>query len=117
MPRPIRRRARPARSARDDHAARGGAGVVVKRLCATVQHAPARPAAIAGASLAVAAVVLGVLARWRLRWTLIGGSALQVLVIATGAVVVVMYFLGAIFAALWVIGIMLGYRAEQVWTR
>jgi hypothetical protein len=107
----------------------------VKRLCATVlimeavviglaipvaltvQHAPARPAAIAGASLAVAAVVLGVLARWRLRWTLIGGSALQVLVIATGAVVVVMYFLGAIFAALWVIGIMLGYRAEQAWTR
>jgi hypothetical protein len=107
----------------------------VKRLCATVlimeavviglaipvaltvQHAPAAPAGIAGAALAVAAVVLAVLARWRLRWTLIGGSVLQVLVIAAGAVVVVMYFLGAIFAALWVTGILLGRRAEQVWTR
>ncbi len=83
----------------------------------TVQHAPARPAGIAGATLAVAAVVLAVVARWRLRWTLIGGSVLQVLVIAAGAVVTVMYFLGTIFAALWVIGILLGYRAEHVWTR
>jgi hypothetical protein len=83
----------------------------------TVQHAPAKPAAIAGASLAVAAVVLAVLARWQLRWTLIGGSVLQALVIAAGAVVAVMYFLGAIFAGLWVTGILLGRRAEQVWTR
>lgn len=83
----------------------------------TVQHAPARPAGIAGASLAVAAVLLAAMAGWRLRWTLIGGSVLQVLVIAAGAVVAVMYFLGAIFAALWVIGILLGYRAEQAGTR
>ncbi len=83
----------------------------------TVQHAPAKPAAIAGASLAAAAVVLAVLARWQLRWTLIGGSVLQALVIAAGAVVAVMYFLGAIFAGLWVTGILLGRRAEQVWTR
>lgn len=83
----------------------------------TVQHAPARPAGFAGASLAVAAVVLAVLARWRLRWTLIGGSVLQVLVIASGAVVAVMYFLGAIFAALWITGILLGRQAERVSTR
>ena len=83
----------------------------------TVQHAPARAAGIAGGSLAVAAVVLAAVASWRLRWTLIGGSVLQPLVIAAGAVVAVMYFLGAIFAALWVIGILLGYRAEQAWTR
>jgi hypothetical protein len=107
----------------------------VKRLCATVlimeavvialaipvaltvQHAPARSAGIAGAALAVAAVVLAALARWRFRWTLIGGSVLQIFVIAAGAVVAVMYFLGAIFAALWVIGILLGRRAEQAWTR
>lgn len=83
----------------------------------TVQHAPKAQASIAGASLAVAAVVLAVLARWQLRWTLIGGSVLQVLMIAAGAVVVVMYFLGAVFAALWFTGILLGHRAEQVWTR
>jgi hypothetical protein len=107
----------------------------VKRLCATVllmeavviglaipvaltiQHASAWSAGLAGGILVVAAVVLAVLARRHLRWTLIGGSVLQVLVIAAGSVVVVMYFLGAIFAALWVIGIVLGYRAEHVWTR
>jgi len=50
----------------------------------TVQHAPARAAGIAGGSLAVAAVVLAAVARWRLRWTLIGGSVLQLLVIAAG---------------------------------
>ena len=83
----------------------------------TVQRAPKAPAATAGAVLVVAAVVLAVLARWQLRWTLIGGSVLQVLVIAAGAVVAVMYFLGAIFAALWVTGIVLGHRAEQVWMR
>jgi hypothetical protein len=107
----------------------------VKRLCATVlimeavviglaipvalniQHASAGSAGLAGGILAVAAVVLAVLARWQLRWVLVGGSVLQILVIAAGSVVVVMYFLGAIFAALWVIGIVLGHRTEQAWTR
>ncbi len=103
----------------------------MKRLCATVlimetiviwlaipvalavDHASARRAGVAGLVLAVAAVVLAVAARWWLRWTLVGGSLLQALVIAAGAVVPVMYFLGAIFAALWVIGIWLGHRADM----
>jgi hypothetical protein len=102
----------------------------VRRLCATVlimevvviwlaipvalavDHASPRRAGVAGVALAVAAITLAVLARWRLRWTLIGGSVLQVLVIAAGAIVPVMYFLGAIFAALWVIGIELGRRYD-----
>jgi hypothetical protein len=102
----------------------------VRRLCATVlimevvviwlaipvalavDHASPRRAGIAGVALAVAAITLAVLARWRLRWTLIGGSVLQALVIAAGAIVPVMYFLGAIFAALWVIGIELGRRYD-----
>jgi Protein of unknown function (DUF4233) len=102
----------------------------VRRLCATVlvmetvviwlaipvalavDHASPRRAGIAGVVLAVAAIALAVLARWRLRWTLIGGSVLQVLVIAAGAIVPVMYFLGALFAALWVIGIELGRRYD-----
>jgi Protein of unknown function (DUF4233) len=101
----------------------------MRRLCATVlimetvviwlaipvalaiDHASPR-AGIAGVALAVAALVLAALARRRLRWTLIGGSVLQALVIATGAIVPVMYFLGAIFAALWVIGIGLGRRFD-----
>ncbi len=102
----------------------------MKRLCATVlimetvviwlaipvalavEHAPPRAAAIAGAVLAVAAVVLAATARRWLRLTVAGGSVLQALVIAAGAIVPVMYFLGAIFAGLWVIGIWLGHRVD-----
>jgi hypothetical protein len=102
----------------------------MKRLCATVlimetvviwlaipvalavEHAPKRTAGVAGAALAVAAVALALVARRRPRWTLAGGSVLQALVIAAGAIVPVMYFLGTIFAALWVIGIWLGHRVD-----
>jgi hypothetical protein len=66
----------------------------------------------AGVVLAIAAVALAALARRRPRWTIIGGSVLQALVIAAGAIVPVMYFLGAIFAALWIIGIALGRRLD-----
>jgi hypothetical protein len=67
---------------------------------------------VPGVILAVLAVVLAVLARRRLRWTIVGGSVLQVLVIAAGVIVPVMYFLGAIFAAFWVIGLRLGHRLD-----
>src|SRR5258708_14188812 len=72
-----------------------------------VDHASARNAGIAGGALALAAVALAAAARRRLRWTLVGGSVLQALVIAAGAVVPVMVFLGDIFAMLWVHGIWL----------
>ena len=45
--------------------------------------------------------------------TVVGGSVLQVFVIASGVIVPVMYFLGAIFALLWVVGIWLGRRIER----
>jgi hypothetical protein len=77
-----------------------------------VDRASAGKAGVAGVVLAVAAVVLAALARRRLRWTIVGGSVLQALVIAAGAIVPVMYFLGAIFAAFWVIGLRLGHRLD-----
>jgi Protein of unknown function (DUF4233) len=101
-----------------------------KRLCATVlimetvviwlaipvalavEHRSPHRVGVAGVVLAVVAVVLAVLARRRLRWTIVGGSVLQVLVIAAGVIVPVMYFLGAIFAAFWVIGLRLGHRLD-----
>jgi Protein of unknown function (DUF4233) len=61
----------------------------------------------------LAAVLLAVAARWLLRLTLIGGSLLQLAVIIAGVVVPFLYLLGAIFAALWIIGIWLGYRVER----
>jgi hypothetical protein len=77
-----------------------------------VEHASPSKAGVAGVALAVLAVVLAALARRRLRWTIVGGSVLQALVIAAGAIVPVMYFLGAIFAAFWVIGLRLGHRLD-----
>jgi len=103
----------------------------VKRLCATtlvmeaivlalaipvavrIGHEPARAAGLAGGIAAVAAVLLAVLARIRLSWTIAGGSLLQLLAIASGVFVPVMFFLGAIFALLWGLGIWLGYRVEH----
>jgi hypothetical protein len=103
----------------------------VKRLCATVlifeavviglaipvavhiDHLAPQSAGITGGIAAAAAVVLAGLARRLLRVTLVGGSLLQVFVIASGAVVPAMFFLGGVFAALWAVGIWLGYRVEH----
>ncbi len=103
----------------------------MKRLCATVlimeavvlclaapvavqmSHVAAQEAWLTAGSAAAAAVVFAGLARRMLPVTLAGGSLLQVFVLAAGSVVPAMYFLGAIFAALWAIGIWLGYRAEH----
>ncbi|HEY1621109.1 MAG TPA: DUF4233 domain-containing protein [Streptosporangiaceae bacterium] len=103
----------------------------MKRLCATVlimeaiviglsipvaiqiDHLPPGSAGLAGGIAAGGAVLLALLARPVLTATLVGGSLLQVYVIVSGVIVPVMYFLGAIFAALWVIGILLGRRIER----
>lgn len=42
------------------------------------------------------------------------GSALQVLVVAAGLVVPVMFFLGVVFAALWFFALYLGRRVERL---
>jgi len=103
----------------------------VKRLCATVlimeaivvalaipvavqiDHLTPHTAGLTGGIAAVAAVIFAALARPALPITLVGGTLLQVFAIASGSVVPVMYFLGGIFAALWAIGIWLGYRVEH----
>jgi Protein of unknown function (DUF4233) len=77
-----------------------------------VDHARPQRVGVAGVVLAVAAVVLATLARRRLRWAIIGGTVLQALVIVAGVIVPVMYFLGAIFAAFWIIGLRLGHRLD-----
>jgi Protein of unknown function (DUF4233) len=104
----------------------------VKRLCATVLvmeaiiiglaipvaieigHTPGRAAGLAGGCLAVAAVLLaGLVSRVASRGVLAAGSLLQVLVIAAGVIVPVMYALGAIFAGFWVLAIVMGRRVES----
>ena len=78
-----------------------------------IDHLSPHAAGLTGGIAAVAAVVFSALARRALRATLVGGSLLQVFVIASGSLVPVMYFLGGIFAALWIAGIWLGYRVEH----
>jgi hypothetical protein len=103
----------------------------VKRLCATVlimefiviglaipvavqiDHLTPSTAGLTGGIAAFGALVLAATARRLPRLTFVGGSLLQVFVIVAGSVVPVMYFLGGIFAALWTLGIWLGYRVEH----
>jgi Protein of unknown function (DUF4233) len=70
-------------------------------------------AGVAAGIATVAAIVLAAMARRLLPVTLVGGSLLQALVIASGVILPVMYILGGIFALLWVTGIWLGHRVEN----
>jgi Protein of unknown function (DUF4233) len=79
----------------------------------TIAHSRPLQAAVTGGVLAAAALVIaGLVGRPGQRWTLAGGTVLQVAVIATGAVVPVMYGLGVIFGGLWLTAIWLGRRYQ-----
>lgn len=82
-------------------------------VAVAIHHSSPHSAWLTGGIAAAAAVVLAGLARRLLMVTLVGGSLLQVFVIASGAVVPAMYFLGAVFAGLWGTGLWLGYRVEH----
>jgi hypothetical protein len=102
----------------------------MRRLCATVLACEAIviglaiPVAIsiAGAGGAGAGIVGGglvvscllVAGLLRYRWAYVVGSIIQILAIATGTVVSVMFFLGAVFGGLWITAIWLGRRIERV---
>jgi hypothetical protein len=79
----------------------------------TIAHAKPVQASVVGGVLAVAALVIaGLVGRPGQGWTLVGGTVLQVAVIATGIVVPAMYGLGVIFGALWLTAIWLGRRYQ-----
>ena len=65
-----------------------------------------------GAGGAAACLVLTGLLRYG--WAYVAGSVLQVLLILAGFVVPVMFFLGAVLAALWVLAIVLGRRVARL---
>lgn len=101
----------------------------MRRLCATVLAceavviALAIPVAISiegangarsglvGGGLAVACVLVAGLLRYR--WAYVAGTLIQIFAITTGIVVSVMFFLGALFGALWITAIWLGRHAER----
>jgi len=73
-----------------------------------LEHANRALAGGVGGALAVCALLIGgVVGRPRMGWALLAGTVLQLLVIAAGVIVRVMYALGVLFAALWLTGIWL----------
>jgi hypothetical protein len=75
-----------------------------------INHVQPALAVTVGIGLAVLCVVVaGMLKRPS---AYIAGSVIQVLAIATGFLVPVMFFLGAIFAALWITAIFVARRVE-----
>lgn len=68
-----------------------------------------------GGSVTVACfLVAGLLRR---RWGYVVGSVLQVVIVAAGLVVPIMFFLGVLFAGLWFFALYLGRRVEQLGSR
>jgi hypothetical protein len=79
-------------------------------IVAIVQDNVSLPAALGvGGALAVGCIVVAGLIRRP--WAYIAGGVLQVLAIACGVIVPVMFFVGGIFAVLWVVCIRLGDAA------
>ncbi|WP_329084420.1 DUF4233 domain-containing protein [Streptosporangium sp. NBC_01469] len=72
-------------------------------------------AATVGLGLALlCVVVIGLLKR---PFAYVAGSVIQVLAIASGLMVPTMFFLGALFAALWITAIFVARRVEGVTSR
>jgi hypothetical protein len=76
----------------------------------TINNVSPPVAVTVGVGLAVLCVL--VTAMLRRPFAYIAGSVIQVLAIATGFLVTAMYFLGVIFAALWVTAIFVARRVE-----
>jgi hypothetical protein len=80
----------------------------------TLEHISGGTAALVGGGLALLAILLaGLVGRPRMGWVLYAGSALQLLVIASGVMIPAMYVLGVIFTALWFTGIWLARKVES----
>jgi Protein of unknown function (DUF4233) len=66
---------------------------------------------LVGGGLVVACLAVAGLLRFR--WAYVAGTLIQILAITTGIVVSVMFFLGALFGALWITAIWLGRHTER----
>lgn len=76
----------------------------------TINHVPVPLAVTVGIGLAVlCVVVIGMLKR---PFAYVAGSVVQILAIATGFLVPAMFFLGLIFALLWITAIFVAHRVE-----
>jgi len=65
-----------------------------------------------GGGGALACLVVTALLRYA--WAYVAGSLVQIVLILSGVVVPVMFFLGAVFTGLWVLAIYLGRRVARL---
>lgn len=88
---------------------------LITPVAITIGNVPPALAVTVGIGLAVCCVlVVGLLKR---PFAYVAGSVIQVLAIATGFLVPMMFLLGVIFAALWVTAIFVAHRVEGVTSR
>jgi hypothetical protein len=81
-------------------------------VAVVMSHVAVAVAASVGGVLALACLVIA--ARIKKRWAFAAGSVLQVLAIVCGFVVPVMFFVGAVFALLWIAALRVGDSAIRV---
>ncbi len=84
-------------------------------VAVTVLEVDGGTAGLVCGGLAVVCVLMAGLLRFP--WAVPAGTVLQVLIIATGFMVPTMFFLGAVFGALWATGIWMGHKAGSSATR
>ncbi|WUI04291.1 DUF4233 domain-containing protein [Spirillospora sp. NBC_00431] len=84
-------------------------------VAVTVQDVGAATAGGVCGGVAFACLLVAGLLRFP--WAVPVGGVLQVLIIATGFLVPVMFFLGVVFGALWATGIWMGRKAASVGSR
>ncbi len=69
---------------------------------------------VGGAGAVLAVVLAGLL---RFRWAYGLGSLFQLVLVASGALVPVMYFVGGVFALLWIAALHYGHKADVIRAR
>ncbi|REE95593.1 DUF4233 domain-containing protein [Thermomonospora umbrina] len=84
-------------------------------VAVAVQDVDGRTAGLVCGGLAVACLLLAGMVRRP--WAVAVGGVLQVLLVASGFMVATMFFLGAIFGALWITAIWLGRRVRDARAR
>ncbi|WP_244302526.1 MULTISPECIES: DUF4233 domain-containing protein [Microbispora] len=83
---------------------------LVTPVAITINHVSPPVAVTVGLGLAVLCVLIA--GQLKRSYAYIAGSVLQILTIATGFLVPAMFFLGVIFAALWITAIFVARRVE-----
>lgn len=88
--------------------------MVLFAIAVAIQLSDVRPTLALAGGFGLAGACLLAAGSLRHRWGFALGTAVQVLVLASGLVVPAMWLLGAVFAGLWLLALWLGARAITI---